>query len=426
MSARHDEDAEKAVLGNLISGYGDPARSFRIVAAIVTRDDWWVPAHEKIWRALEILHGKSVPVDVVVVERVLRQAGVSGQVGGAPYLADLVNRGCPGPSLPFHAEAISAAAVLRRLAAAGQRIMQRAEADDADPATLASWAAEELSTARDQAAGSQLLTRGFNDWFAATPDTPPPLVPGMLYEGDRLVLTGNGGLGKSTLLAQFALCSAAGLPPLHWQTADPFTPVKVSIYDYENPDHKRKTRYWPIIKGLENLGLEPRANLTIGGTGNPFDVLNPQNAMNLLRTVERDQPQLVYIGPVYKLHNDDPDKEVVVKKITNVLDGIREMGAALITEAHPNKGAKAGGPLSPSGAALWEWWPEFGMGLRADPDTDEHVRRCKLERWRLDRDVNAWPLFVQASGDPALPWMESPIVPGYLVGEGEGGFDGAF
>jgi hypothetical protein len=137
-------------------------------------------------------------------------------------------------------------------------------------------------------------------------------------------------------------------------------------------------------------------------------------------------PKLLYIGPVYKLHNDDPDKEIVVKKITAVLDRVREMGCALITEAHPNKASKHGGPMSPSGASLWEWWPEFGMGLRLDPDSDDVTRRCKLERWRIDRDESEWPLFVQASGDPALPWAEAEVIPGYLVGEADRGFDGRF
>lgn len=416
MSARNEDASEQALLGLCISGYAPNA--YRDAAAILTREDFWRPAHALIWFALEKLHQTGAGVDAVVVERVLRESGKLATAGGGVYLAELVGRACPQVTLLEHAGAIAAAASLRRLAVAGQRIAQRAEDPDADPAELATWASAQLASAQNTGHGSELLTTSYEDWYAKARIDPPSIVPGLLGKGDRLVLTGGGGLGKSTLFAQIALCAAAGCPPLRYQHDDPFDPVKVSIFDFENADHRRKNKYWPIIAGLRNMGLDPRPNLRIDiRGGHPYDLLNRQNALRLLRTVEHDAPDLVYVGPVYKLHNDDPDKEIVVKKITGVLDGIREMGAALMTEAHPNKAAKHGGSMAPSGAALWEWWPEFGLGLRMDPDSDEQTRRCKLERWRIDRDESHWPMFVQASGDPALPWMEAPVVPGYLLSE---------
>jgi hypothetical protein len=427
VSARHDEHAEQALLGLLIAGYGDQLRNYRAAAAVVTRADFWLPAHQSVWQALEALFASGATgADPVVIERVMRKSGTLKGAGGAVYLAELVHRAGVEVTLLDHAHAIADAATLRRLAMAGQRIAQRAEEAATEPAELSTWATEQVAAARNEGAGVELLTRDARTWFDAAAEAPPAVIPGLLGQGDRLVLTGSGGLGKSTLLAQIALCAAAGLPPLRYQHDDPFDPVRVTIFDCENVDYKRKTRYYPIIRGLERLGLDPWPHLTIGGTGNPFDLLNAQNAMSLLRSVEHDKPQLVYIGPVYKLHNDDPDKEIVVKKITGVLDAIREMGAALITEAHPNNQSQHGGPMRPSGSGLWTWWPEFGMGLRLDPDSDDITRRCKLERWRIDRDENAWPLYVQASGDAALPWMEAPVVPGYLVSEGDPGYASSF
>jgi replicative DNA helicase len=114
---------------------------------------------------------------------------------------------------------------------------------------------------------------------------------------------------------------------------------------------------------------------------------------------------LVYIGPVYKLHNDDPDKESVVKRITGVLDQVRAMGTAIITEAHHTKASKVGGSLEPSGSNLWTWWPEFGLGLRLDKDSDSIIRRCALEKWRIDRVSRQWPMFVEAGGK--WPWARA-------------------
>jgi hypothetical protein len=50
VSARHDEGAEQALLGLLIAGYGDQLRNYRAAAAVVTRADFWLPAHQRCGR----------------------------------------------------------------------------------------------------------------------------------------------------------------------------------------------------------------------------------------------------------------------------------------------------------------------------------------------------------------------------------------
>lgn len=406
------EDSEQALLGACMrvefpEMYGE-------VASRVAAGDWWVPAHELLWRVFADMHEQRIILDPVFVLAELERRGEVARAGGAVYLHTLLERAAAVMAVAHHAERVADAASRRRLRQAGERIAQRANEDMGDVADIVQWSTEQVAAARDERAGVAVLTVSYREFLNRSQQAPPAVIPGLLGEGDRLVMTGSGGIGKSTFLAQVALCAAGGVPPLHWRDQDTYEPVRVTIYDCENPDHKRKTRYWPVIQGLKNMGCDPEPMLTIGGNGASFDLLDPRNQLSLLRTVEHDKPQLLYIGPAYKLHNDDPDKEAVVKKITGVLDSIREMGVALITEAHPNKSHKSGGPMSPSGSALWEWWPEFGVGLRLDPDSDDVTRRCKLERWRVDRDASEWPLFVEASGDPALPWQTAAVVPGYF------------
>lgn len=422
-------ESERALLG--VCMCVEHSDAFGTAAGLVGPADWWHPAHRLVWEALGALHDRSLPLDPVLVLEELKTRGELERVGGATYLHTLYAEAAPIVTLEHHGRIVADAATRRRLHQAGTRITQRAGEAVADVAELAQWSADQVAEARDVRPGVDVLTVPYREFLHRTQTAPPAVIPGLLGEADRLVLTGNGGIGKSTFLAQIAICAAAGVDPLRWRTADRYTPVKVTIFDCENADHRRKTRYWPIIQGLKGMMLDPEPNLTIGGNGASFDLLNPRNALSLLRTIEHDRPQLLYIGPAYKLHNDDPDKEAVVKKITGVLDRVREMGVALITEAHPNKGAKTvGAPMSPSGSALWEWWPEYGLGLRLNTDATETTRCCKLERWRIDRDESLWPLYVEASGDPALPWQlgsppdvyTPPAVrarQGELVGAGE-------
>jgi hypothetical protein len=400
-----DVDAERAVLSGCM---WSPA-VIPDVAAVLDGDVWWLPAHGVLWAAILALAGQGVPADPVLLLDHLRAAGKVGTGEGkldATYLHTVYAVAPPESAVMHHAGIVAALAMRRRLIGAGSRIAQRAaQAAVTDEAELAEWALNQVREIRDERPGVETLTVGVDEFMSVVPDEPDWVVPGLLARGDRFVLTGSGGIGKSTLLAQVAVCAAAGVPPFDWHEQDGFEPVRVMVLDCENADHQLKTRLWPMLREARDNGTPVDDRLTIGGRGNPLDLLNPQNALSLLRTVEHDKPDLVYIGPVYKLHNDDPDKEAVVKRITSVLDQIRATGAALITEAHHAKAAKQGGNMEPSGANLWTWWPEFGRGLRLDKDSDENVRRCALETWRIDRVARSWPQFVEAGGK--WPWARA-------------------
>jgi replicative DNA helicase len=408
MSRLDNSDAEQVVLGACLNI--DNPHAYREAAAIVSGRDFYRPAHETIWDVIAALHAEGTPSDPVIVAN--RLGAELQRVGGAPYLHTLYQRAPLSASVAFHARLVAEAASLRRLHMVGKRIVQRAEeSDDVESADLIRWAGEQLSDARDERVGVDLLTKSYDEFMAATPEQRRMVIPGMLGEGDRLVMTGQGGAGKSTLLLQMAVCAAAGLPPFDWHSDDPYEPVRVTVLDFENPDHRVKTRAWPMVKDCLDMGVDPRPNLTLGGSGNPLNLLNPSNALSLLRTIEHDKPRLLYIGPVYKMHNDDPDKETVVKKITDTLDAIRAMGVAIITEAHHTKAGQAGGSLEPSGSNLWTWWPEYGLGMRLqNPGRGSEaqvMRRCSLERWRVDRDAASWPDEIEATGKFGLAWARA-------------------
>src|SRR5438132_11941606 len=57
------------------------------------------------------------------------------------------------------------------------------------------------------------------------------VIPEVVERGDRVVLTGGEGMGKSTLLRQIAIQAAAGVHPF---TLEAMTPVRVMLLDLEN------------------------------------------------------------------------------------------------------------------------------------------------------------------------------------------------
>src|SRR5213076_433617 len=82
--------------------------------------------------------------------------------------------------------------------------------------------------------------------------------------------------------------------------------------------------------------------------------------------IEINRPELLVIGPLYKLADGDPKEEQPAKAVARCLDWLRAtFDIALLIEAHTPyaEGAKSKRPLRPYGASLWSRWPEFGICL---------------------------------------------------------------
>jgi len=392
-------EAELAILGACMAS----SEAYRTAQGLVGVDDFFSDRHREMWAAVCYWNEMGATAEPTLVLDRLRELNQVGPTTG-PRLFEAVSRAAALVSVPYYARIVADAATRRRLVRAAQSIGQRATLPG-DVADLVEQGMNDLRAVSAARVGVERLTVTSDVFLKQAPDRPVWVVPGLLCRGDRMVLTGEGGLGKSTLALQVAVMAAAGVAPLRWHIpGTEYAPVRAMVIDCENPDHRVKGRVWPLVKTLTGVDRPVENRLTIGGHGKSLDVLDASQALSLLRTVEHDQPDLVYIGPFYKLHNDDPDKEVVVKKVTHVLDQVREIGgAALIIEAHHNKAAHSGGSLAPSGSNMWNWWPELGFGLRLDPDSSEELRRCTLVRWRIDRDLFEWPRYIEAGG--RFPWV---------------------
>jgi hypothetical protein len=109
-----------------------------------------------------------------------------------------------------------------------------------------------------------------------------------------------------------------------------------------------------------------------------------------------NQPDVVIIGPLYKMASGDPTEEQVAKAVSGVLDDLRTKHQfAVIIEAHtPHSvaGSKHR-PERPYGASLWLRWPEFGLYL---------AKEGNLRPWRGARDEREWPVLLTRGGE--WPW----------------------
>lgn len=249
--------------------------------------------------------------------------------------------------------------------------------------------------------------------FLDASDSPPDwVIPGLLEHGDRLLLTGFEGLGKSMLVRQLAICAAAGLHPFDTDYRNNFKPQRVLFIDCENSEQQGRRKMRPIALASKNYSRPVGENMMyVLHRPNGLDVSQPGDAEFIIEQVTAHQPDLLVIGPFYKLHNKNINEELNARTVAAVLDRVRSISnAALLTEAHAGHG-EAGKTRSvrPTGSSLLLRWPEFGYGIAPNalsvPDDKGRCTQVDVIAWRGPRDDRDWPRHMEYGRPGHLPWQ---------------------
>jgi replicative DNA helicase len=116
----NNAEAERTVLGAVLVDN----QAFNSAAELLHRDDFYREAHRRIFEAMAALAEKSQSIDTVTLADELQRAQSLESVGGAAYLASLVD-GLPRiTNVEQWSRIIKEKAVLRNLIHAGSRIVQ--------------------------------------------------------------------------------------------------------------------------------------------------------------------------------------------------------------------------------------------------------------------------------------------------------------
>lgn len=242
-------------------------------------------------------------------------------------------------------------------------------------------------------------------------DAPPDwVIPGLLERGDRLLLTGFEGLGKSMLVRQIAVAAAAGIHPFDTDNRNNYQPKRVLFVDCENSETQGRRKMRPIAWATKHLHRPAvEGNMYVLHRANGID-LSTSDADWLLEQVTAQQPDLLVIGPFYKLHALNTNEEQHARLVAAVLDQARSISnAALLTEAHAGHGEPGKArSVRPIGSSLLLRWPEFGYGLANNPLSipDERDRCTQIDviAWRGPRDDRDWPKHLEYGDPGAFPW----------------------
>lgn len=377
-----------------------------IVFAGARVDDFDPPYRE----VAEAIHGLRLGrghIDQLAVVDELTRRGSLGKVGGSAFVFELAGYGIGGRGgAEYAVEVIATNARRRRLWRAGARMTEAATLEDANPLRIAQAVIAEAQGVIDSIdADGDVLTPTLGE-FITTEDAPYDwVVPGLLERGDRLVLTGTEGLGKSVMLRQLGVMAAAGVHPF---TNQPHTPARVLIVDCENGVPKMRRALRPLAHQARTYGSDPSDSLWVECRPSGLDLTKPEDETWLVRHVAGLQPDLLLTGPIYRLHAGNPNDEEPARQVARVLDRCRAASnCALVVEAHSGHGF--GGserPVRPTGSSLWLRWPEFGYGMRPARGSTPTNRVADFVPWRGDREERDWPRRLKAGG--VWPWTDDP------------------
>ncbi|MBI4159695.1 replicative DNA helicase [Candidatus Wolfebacteria bacterium] len=114
-------EAERSVLGALLLDKNAIIR----VADVLTAEDFYVPAHGKIFEIIMELFARNEPIDLLSVTNKLKDKGFLIEIGGSSYVSELVASVPTATHISYYAKLVKQKRVLRELIRASSEITER-------------------------------------------------------------------------------------------------------------------------------------------------------------------------------------------------------------------------------------------------------------------------------------------------------------
>jgi len=356
--------------------------------------DFYHPAHEIIWDAMSHLDRSGGGVD---------PAGVLSHVQDVvakQLLPTLLTYPVVADNVGEFSRIVRSWGTKRRLYAEGARVQQMALSPILDAETVAAKCATAFAQLRDSGITEDIQSVTLAELLDEADDEPDWLIPGLLERRDRLMLTGEEGLGKSYLLRQFAIMAAAGIDP--FDPSKRITPIRCMVIDCENDKGKVRRKVRPVVQFAKRYG-HPNGNADIVTLlcSPRIDITRDRDLARIHRELDATRPDLLVIGPLYRLTGRAIQTDDEAAPLLAALDTIRDRGIALLIEAHAGHAIGKGNvrDLRPRGSSALLGWPEFGYGMRAVASD-----YADLVPWRGDRDAREFPQRVKIASD-RIRWI---------------------
>ncbi len=128
----HSLEAERTVLGGILVNNA----YLNVVLSVLSPEDFYRDAHRQILESMIVLMDRGQPIDLLTLSEELQRSGKLEEVGGASYLASLMD-GVPRTlNVEYYAQIIKEKALLRKLILSSARIISTSYEQQVDADTL--------------------------------------------------------------------------------------------------------------------------------------------------------------------------------------------------------------------------------------------------------------------------------------------------
>ncbi len=407
----------------------------RLVKTGLTPADFYSERHRLIFAAMLVMRERQTPIDPVLLQQALIDAGVYERVGGARAIGELLDRAGTVTNLEHYAAVVRRKAAARALidAARSIEVAGHQGADDELDAYMAQ-SAEALRQATDRFRPRQSLRLG--DWVACrrfSGKAPPVnwLVPDVIARGESHVIAAPGESGKGFLTLNLALQLASGIYHTGRRApfgkailplAPPCACVLLYAEDTEDALHQRLDALDPdhVMRDRAGERLVAVPMPSAGGAMNilergPTGALSSTEAWRDMLDQLAQVPDLglVLIDPLSCFLSLDIDSESTVAQAIagEITRAASQLQAAFLLAHHMRKGDEARHPnaqplpnhegvkASIRGVAALLNGVRMGYGLMPLPSQYAKAVLTKLgERGELDVAKVYWGAIVKANG----------------------------
>ena len=202
---------------------------------------------------------------------------------------------------------------------------------------------------------------------------------------DRMIIAGEGGVGKSLLTSEMGLRLRTGQAFLGISTA---RIDSVLLIQAEIRPEMVKERLASQVKGLGRKKSPKRIFLT--DPRDSYDLMNPKEMAKVLWLVRRTKAEVVIIDPISCYHHADENNNSEMRKFLGAIDQIKgKTGAAVVLVHHFSKSADKKGKHRLRGASSIYDWADTVIELSAgSPANQLKAKFLKLRNGAPLQDIH--------------------------------------
>ena len=248
----HDAEAEELVIGAVMHS----AQAYNECALVITRDDFYRPAHQLIWDVVAGLVATNTPPHPVLVRAEIEKQNQLHRVDNGNLIIRLGSETLPATMAQSFAHQVAEVARARRYdahsTALKAAIDRKADGDELAALVADFQQAEQLR--ENTGRGPAHLVASLLNWdaFFTTDFSAIQLLPGKLMgPGQQITLVGDGKAGKSLFTQEWMWRMATGQGFLGDKPQDP---VPVLYLDAENGQEQVQERFLSFGAGPRAMG----------------------------------------------------------------------------------------------------------------------------------------------------------------------------